>query len=143
VNVNDTYPSKWLRAADLQDQEKTLTISDCSAEYFGQGDDAKEQIVVHFADDNIKPLGLNKTNAQTIADVFGPETDDWIGEQIVIYPTEVDFQGKKTPAIRIHKMKTQRIVQDKLRQAKNNKPAGVKLSNNPEPATDDDDDLPF
>jgi hypothetical protein len=43
----------------------------------------------------------NKTNANRIAHSFGPNTDAWIGREIVLYTDLVNFQGKTTEAIRV------------------------------------------
>ena len=48
-----------------------------------------------------KALVLNKTNANTITDRLGPETDGWVGRGLTLYPTEVDFQGRRVAAIRV------------------------------------------
>ena len=48
-----------------------------------------------------KGLCLNKTNAGTIADLYGPETDAWIGRQIRLFATEVPFGAEQVLAIRV------------------------------------------
>jgi hypothetical protein len=49
---------------------------------------------------------VNKTNANTIAKVLGTdETDDWVGQEIVLYPTETEFQGDMVDAIRVRRKK--------------------------------------
>jgi hypothetical protein len=48
-----------------------------------------------------KGLVLNKTNANAISMMYGPETGNWTGQTISIYPTETEFQGKIVPCIRI------------------------------------------
>jgi hypothetical protein len=42
----------------------------------------------------------NKTNANNIAALYGPDTEEWIGREIVLFETMVDFQGKSVPAVR-------------------------------------------
>jgi hypothetical protein len=48
-----------------------------------------------------KGLVLNKTNANTIAGMYSPETSNWIGKQVTLFPTQVDFQGRQVAAIRV------------------------------------------
>ena len=41
-----------------------------------------------------KGLVLNKTNANTISDAYGDETEHWEGKEIVLYEAEVEqYQG--------------------------------------------------
>ena len=113
MNVDDIYPSKWLRAADLKGTAHQVTIVDVDSGTIGE----KQQIILTFQGD-WKPLGLNKTNAQQIADLFGSDTDDWINEAVVIFPTRVDFQGKMVDAIRVDGRATQKLVQEKIKRSK-------------------------
>ena len=114
ANVNDIYPSKWMRAADLKGASHRITIQDVDTGLIGEGDAAKQQIILELRGD-WKPLGLNKTNAQAIAELFGEDTDDWIGQEVVVFPTRVDFSGKMVDAIRVDGRATQKIIQDKLK----------------------------
>jgi len=97
MKINDLFPSNYLRAADL-DGDTVVTIKSLMKEEF-QG---KDKPLLHFAG-SIKPLVLNRTNAETIADLYGQEVDGWMGQEITLYPTEVDFRGEPTKAIRVRK----------------------------------------
>lgn len=146
ANVDDIYPSKWMRAADLRGSSHQVAIQDVDTGTIGE----KQQLILELRG-GWKPLGLNKTNAQAIADVFGSDTDDWIGQEVVLFPTRVDFQGKMVDAIRVDARATQKLVQEKLKQA--SKPA--RASKVPAPvvtqaeadrvaaASAEDDDIPF
>ena len=68
-----------------------------SVEMRGVGEDTKP--VLYF-EEKEKGLVLNKTNANTIAAAYGEETDDWVGAEIVLYETMVEFQGQRKPGIR-------------------------------------------
>jgi hypothetical protein len=48
-----------------------------------------------------KGLVLNKTNAMTIAHVYGPNIDQWVGQPILMFTTQVDYAGQMVPAIRV------------------------------------------
>lgn len=116
-NVNDVYPSKWLRAGDLRGRSHQLTIRDVDTGIVGQGNDAKTQLILTF-DDPWKPLGLNKTNAGAIAQLYGDDTDDWIGQAVILFPTQVDFNGQRTDAIRVDVRGTQRVIQAAMKPQK-------------------------
>lgn len=141
--MNEMFPSKWLAAADLNDQDVTLTISDVSQETVGQGDDAELKWCVYFSEVK-KGLVLNKTNAGSLSSSLGDDTDDWIGKKVVLYPTEVQFNSKMVEAIRVKEKATK--VANKQQQ-----PAGARTAAPPRqtapPVTqaevDGDEDLPF
>lgn len=115
--VSDAYPSKFFTAADLHGRAQTFTIDFVELGEVGQGADAKTQILVSFQEAS-KALGLNKTNASAIAGIYGDDTDDWIGEQVVLFPTRVDFQGKMVDAVRVDERQTRVLLQDRLRAEK-------------------------
>ena len=62
--------------------------------------DQKTQITLAF-EGKEKELGLNATNARTIAALLGDETNEWKGKQIKLYPTKTDFAGEMVDCIRI------------------------------------------
>jgi len=96
--VGEAFPSKWLKADDLQGRACVVTISRLASEDVG---DDTEKPVLYFAG-KAKGLVLNKTNANIIAEVLGTdEMNDWRGRAITLYPTRVEFQGKKVNAIRV------------------------------------------
>jgi len=132
VNINDTFPSKHLKASDLKGAIVPVTISHLEIEEIGQKKDKKP--VLYFAGKD-KGLVLNKTNSKRIADLLGsPETDDWAGQKIALYPSETEFQGDTVECIRV-----------KAALGKN----GAKPKPQPEPepeqtyAGESDDDIPF
>ncbi len=47
-------------------------------------------------------LGLNKTNRNTLFDLYGYEEADYPGKWLLVYRTVVDFQGKPVMAIRLN-----------------------------------------
>jgi hypothetical protein len=96
MNINDTFPSNYLKASDLQNREVTVTISHVVNEKMGQ--DIKP--ILYFQNKQ-KGVVLNKTNAMTVAGMYGPETDHWAGRQVTLMSVWTDFQGKQVQAIRI------------------------------------------
>jgi hypothetical protein len=95
-NINEAFPSKYLKATDLDDRQHLLTMS--RAEFETLGDDRK--LILYFKGQE-KGLVLNKTNANTIAKLYGADTDDWIGKEIVLFDVPVDFRGETVQAIRV------------------------------------------
>jgi hypothetical protein len=65
--------------------------------------DGKEnqKIVVYF-ENVVKSLPLNATNFDAVCDATGcPDTEDWPGQQIELYPTKTTMGGKTVDCIRI------------------------------------------
>lgn len=97
MNINDAFPSKYLKASDLKNRTVNVVIENVAIERLGNDN----KVVVYFEGKD-KGLVLNKTNANMIAEITEQqEMDNWIGHKIAVYPTHVDFQGKRTPAIRV------------------------------------------
>jgi hypothetical protein len=96
--IGDMYPSRWLKASDVEDEDRVLTIDRVVEEKIGQAGDLKWVLYFQELD---KGLVLNKTNTTTIAKLWGDNTDDWEGCQVTLYATEVQFQGDMVEAIRV------------------------------------------
>jgi len=96
VNINQAFPSNFLKAADLAGKKVTLRVDSVVMEDIGDG----EKPVMHFMGKD-KGLVLNKTNAGTISSAYGPDTDNWYGKEVKLYPTKVSYQGQMVDAIRV------------------------------------------
>jgi hypothetical protein len=132
MKISEAFPSKFVQAADLNGREVRLTIANLTYEKM---QDQTDKLCLHFRGTD-KGLILNKTNASTIADMHGDETDLWIGKQITIFPTKTDFQGKRVDAIRV------KFIQPPLKPQQpiaRNAPAQVPADDAPFPG----DDTPF
>jgi hypothetical protein len=105
ADVNQVYQSEFLRAAQLGGQVRRVTIEAVTTEILGQGEKAAQKIVLKLA--GVKQrLALNKTNAQTLASVWGPNTDHWIGRQIDLRPEKILFAGKMVDTIGVQPVVT-------------------------------------
>jgi|SRR4030095_15096529 hypothetical protein len=97
MKTGSIFPSRYLRASDLQGRRVTVTIEKVVMEDVG----GKEQPVMSFKNKG-KMLVLNRTNIKTCEEIAGTdETDNWKGVTIILYPTRVDYQGRRVDAIRI------------------------------------------
>jgi hypothetical protein len=94
----ESSSNKYLKAADLNGREVTLKIASLQMETFGK--EADEKPVLSF-DRTEKRLALNKTNARTIASMYGKESDGWIGKTITLFPTTTEYAGDMVACIRI------------------------------------------
>ena len=96
MDINSCFPGSYLKAADLQGRTVKCTIDSVRVESIGDED----KPVLYFLGKE-RGLVLNKTNSQSIAVLYGAETDQWCGKDIKLYPTRVNFQGQMVDAIRV------------------------------------------
>lgn len=97
INMNDAFPSKWLRADDIE-RETQVIIHDVTMEPIA--DDERKPVIWFEGYD--KGMILNKTNANNVSGVYGPDSDAWIGKPMSLATAMVDFQGKSTRALRLY-----------------------------------------
>jgi hypothetical protein len=99
MNRNGLYPSKYLKANPDVLSDILVTIRDVIIEVLGQ--ELDEKPVIYF-DETRKGLVLNQTNFNNIARICGSdETNDWVGQKIVLTTEMIIFRGQTGPAIRI------------------------------------------
>jgi hypothetical protein len=119
MRTNDVFPAKFLKAADVGDGERILTVASVSIEEVGDDD----KPVARFNGEK-KGLVLNRTNWDRLAHIAGSDdSNDWTGLKVALYTELVSFGGKTGPAIRVRATRAP------------NKPKG-------QPKAEIDDDLP-
>jgi len=99
---DQAFPSKYLKAADLKGKPCIVTIESAPFEML-KGLDGEEQhkTVLHFKGSE-KMMPLNSTNWDSVAEITGcPDSDDWPGKRIELYPTKTHLGGKQVDCIRI------------------------------------------
>lgn len=98
-DVSDIYQSNsdFLRAEDIGANFWTATISAVDMKAFDNGE---RKLLLSFQELD-KALLLNMTNARTVSDLYGGDTDGWINKQVMLFTMPVDYQGKKVQAIRL------------------------------------------
>ena len=52
-----------------------------------------------------KGLILNKTNGRTVASLYGPKVEAWVGQRITLYPATTSVGGRTTDCIRVRPVK--------------------------------------
>ena len=99
TTINDLFPSKYLKAADAEN-DITLTIAKVSTEKM-KDQDGKEETkpVIHFTEVD-KGMVLNKTNANVLTDLFGETIEEWTGHRVTLCAVDVDAFGKIQKALR-------------------------------------------
>jgi arabinogalactan endo-1,4-beta-galactosidase len=135
VRISTAFPSEYLKAADLQGRNVRVVID--HVEMREVGDDHKP---VLFFQNKDKGCVLNKTNANNIAIVYGDDTDNWQGKEVILFEAMVDFQGRSVAAIRIRAPAAKDRVKVPLRVAANQR---LPAEPTEDPTQDMGDDIPF
>jgi hypothetical protein len=87
MNLNEIYPSKFLRGADLGGKSALVVIERVEMDSFYDSERREnvQKPVLFFKGKN-KGVVLSKTLAYGIADIVGSEdTDTWVGKTIILY----------------------------------------------------------
>jgi hypothetical protein len=92
---------KYLKAADLDGTPLVLKIKATEVKEMKDfnGQPAKK-LIVYFGR-KAKPLIVNRTNFDSIMDVLGEDTEDWLGGEIEVYGTTTDVNSKNVDCIRV------------------------------------------
>jgi hypothetical protein len=95
VNINDIYGGEFLNAKIVTSEKiwrKPLTIKHTEVVTFNKDDPDKAEmkIVVSLEETEYK-LVLNKTNAKTLGELFGEESNDWDGHKIMFQKGKTTF----------------------------------------------------
>jgi hypothetical protein len=100
VNINDLYPSKFLKATDLGGVPHVVKILRIEVQDIGNPQKSDRKPVMYFTGRD-KGLVLNKTNALAIAARFGPDMGPWIGKEIELFATIVSGASGPIEGIRV------------------------------------------
>jgi hypothetical protein len=108
MRISGAFPSKYLKAADIPDGKFVpVVISHVDHEDVGGKNDPEDHKPVLYFQGKQKGMVLNRTNAETISAQYGDETDEWSGKQVMLYASEVQFNGKMVPCLRVKIVRNQ------------------------------------
>lgn len=100
-HVDLLFPSDYITAADLMSRDVTVIIDKIEPRHELRRQNGKDYRPVVVLRGKAKKWVLNKTNAKTIARLYGPEVMGWIGKAVTLFPTDVPFGDRTVPAIRV------------------------------------------
>jgi hypothetical protein len=104
MKIVATGNSKNLRKEDVP-QPFIAIISDVRVQTFEKTarSPREDKDMLHFADPNVKPLGLNVTNKRILVAAYGDESDNWRGQPVEIYvdPNVTNSRGEIVGGIRL------------------------------------------
>jgi len=90
------YSGDYLKAEDILGKRIPVTIDTIALKAVQKDEDP--QLILSFVGKQ-KQLILNKTNAQSIGDLYGDDYDHWVGRSIMLFTVPNVYQGK--PGIRV------------------------------------------
>ena len=102
----EAYQSEWLSGLDLKGRQVTVIVDAVTAEQVqNQRGEKATKAAVAFRATGGQPLRkrllLNKTNAVALARLFGPETDGWKGQPVLLQPENVPAFGQVHCVVRV------------------------------------------
>lgn len=101
MKISNAFPSKYLRSEDLEmGKQYKVTIDRVLVEDVGRENNPEHKPVVYFVGAK-KGMVLNKTNAMTLATLFGDETDSWPGREIYLFVAMTTMMGEPTKGLRL------------------------------------------
>jgi hypothetical protein len=107
------FDNKWVKSWDLGGRDITVTIVRVEAGVLeNKRANKKDKAPIVWFKGGKKPLGLNRTNAKTIAAMYGNDTKDWIGKSVTLYPTQTQFGNDTVDCIRIRPQAPRGKAQD-------------------------------
>lgn len=110
------FPNDYVAAVEFKGKDVTLTIVDVKREELRiRGGKSEVKPIIYFRETK-KKLVCNKTNADSIATMYGDKADDWIGKRVTLYPTKTPCGRDMVDCIR---------VREKIPGGKASPPSGV------------------
>jgi hypothetical protein len=97
MHYDKMFPHRYLKAEDVP-KPRTLTIDSVSMEEVGE--DSDERPVIRFEGVE-QGLVCNRTNGETLKEAFGADSDDWCGQEVILFKDKTSYAGKSVPCLRL------------------------------------------
>ena len=93
--------SKYLKQSDI-DEDTTVTVKSLKKVNVARDDEDPEYRWTVLFHEFEKPMVLNATNIKRMAKALGDDTDDWIGNAVILYvDPDIEFGGNVVGGLRI------------------------------------------
>ena len=101
MKIGEMIESKYLKQSDVDDEMNVTVQSLKKVNVARDDEDPEYRWTVKFQEFG-KPMVLNVTNLKRLAKALGDDTDDWIGQQVVLYvDPDIEFGGNVVGGLRI------------------------------------------
>lgn len=107
MNAKTMFPKELISGADVHDAKGRPTSINATIAGIRQievGPEKEKRWALLFLGTDRK-LTLNVTNNEKLCDLFGNETDDWVGQRISLRGDTAKFGGKTVQAVRVDEFK--------------------------------------
>lgn len=106
MKVSSMIESKYLKQSDVDD-DVTVTVQGLKRVNVARDDEDPDYKWVCKFNEFDKPMVLNSTNIKRMAKALGDDTDDWIGNSVVLYvDPDIEFGGNVVGGLRIRAVKS-------------------------------------
>jgi hypothetical protein len=116
MNIYKTKLFPYIEGDSLVGRTANVTMTEVKVEEMPARNGKQEKKYVLYFEDTEKGLVLNKTNAKTIARLYGRETEGWEGQRITLYSEEVQAFGEKYNATRVAPVTPKALSSQKIDQ---------------------------
>ena len=92
MDMSQAVSGKYMKKEDVTTTGINLDIGLVESDNIGQNQDFK--YILTWLDRSQKPLVLNATNIRKLMEMFGPESNDWRGNNVNVFnDMSVSFNG--------------------------------------------------
>ena len=99
IDINEMFPGRYIKAETLNGKARTYHV--VAVERVKLSDGSLKPVIT-FEDEDMKFI-LNRTNADSIVQIYGRDSDNWIGKLIELFPTRTQFGTKMVDAVRVRR----------------------------------------
>lgn len=92
LSYDQLFPSRFIKAGEFGGKPVTLTITAVEMEELEKEDGTEKNAPIVSFKETKRQWVLIKTNAQCLLAMWGPNTDDWVGKRVTLFP-ERDASG--------------------------------------------------
>ena len=105
MKIGDMIESKYLKQSDVED-ETTVTVAGLKKVNVARDDEDPDYKWTIKFNEFAKPMVLNVTNLKRMAKALGDDTDDWIGNQVILFvDPDIEFGGNVVGGLRVKGMR--------------------------------------
>lgn len=105
MKASEFLGSQYLSAADINGEVIARVIESIGDETITNPEGKTRRRLTLGLAGVKKKLVLNATNLQMLTDMFGDETDSWLGKTISLSKDKTNFAGRKVDCIRVYPVK--------------------------------------
>lgn len=104
--IGEMIESKYLKQSDV-DGEMAVTVKGVKKVNVARDDEDPEYRWTVLFTEFPKPMVLNVTNLKRLAKALGDDTDEWTGNQVLLYvDPDIEFGGNVVGGLRIKRLPT-------------------------------------